>query len=582
MPKRNPKQREGDRSSAPGKKRRIIPWNPEETDSSVSATILKRGKFATFWKVFAAITCIFVVWLGWRIWVVVLSPEAASGGGLAAGDAGAQGGVAQAGSYQFVSRQRVERLKAEAFQSLTDVRNISDDHPALLQALVNIERTFEGGVSRISSSAYAEAMVQFDHVVTQVADFRSLVDLKHGTQKSYDEFLDLLEPLEKARALAPYEYERALAKGYGGRSNLDNGQFTEANRSFREAIDIMLGLQDRIDSLMAEQELLGKQALSLGDKDKAFEHFTNILEFKPDYKFALEGLKRAETIDQVHALLQSARSKEAGGDLEGALDDFKQAFKLDALSARAQQGQTRVAAVIKQNRYDFLMGAALAAAEAGNWDDAVDHYETALKEYPDIEEVNERLAAARESRWQALLLASLEKGRMAERKYEWVKAREGYLEVLDMETNHEEGLAGLLRTGKIIRTLHRYDKLLEIANAKTLRGDFQPAILDFNAAMAIKPSYLPLDKKTSALQEILRVQGQSVNIEFISDGRTWVSIAGYRRPEKFTNFNTKILPGNYLIKGSRKGYRDVVYRLAVRNGKQVKTITVICSTRNFN
>lgn len=580
MPKRNPNQREGDHSSNPGKKRRIIPWNPEETDSSVSATTLKRGKLATFWKVFAALTCIFALWLGWRIWVVILSPEATTSGGLASGDAGAQGGGTQAGSYKFVSRQRVERLKTEAFQSLADVRNISDDHPALLQALVNIERTFEGGVSRISSSAYAEAMVQFDHVVTQVADFRSLVDLKHSTQKSYDEFLDLLEPLEMARALAPYEYERALAKGNGGRFSLDNGQFTEANRSFREAIEIMLGLQDRIDSLMAEQELLGKQALGRGDKDKAIEHFTNILEFKPDYKFALKGLKRAENIDQVHALLQSARSKESGGDLEGALADFKRAFQLDEFSARAQQGQTRMAAVIKQNRYDFLMGAALAAVEAGNWDDAVDHYETALKGYPDIEEISERLAAARESRWQALLLASLETGRKAERKYEWVKARKAYLEVLDMENNHEEGLAGLLRTGKIIRTLHRYEKLLEIANEKTLRGDFQSAIRDFNAAMAIKPSYLPLDKKTSAMQEILRIQGQSVDIRFISDGRTWVSIAGYRRPDKFTNFNAKILPGNYLIKGSRKGYRDVVYRLAVRNGKPIDPITVICSTRN--
>ena len=178
-----------------------------------------------------------------------------------------------------------------------------------------------------------------------------------------------------------------------------------------------------------------------------------------------------------------------------------------------------------------------------------------------------------------MLLAALNKARNFERQYLWVKARDGYLEVLEMENQHEEALAGLLRAGKNIRFLNRYYKLVEIASEKTIRGDFQQAIRDFNDAMAIKPSYLQLDEKTRALQNILSIQSQPVDIQFISDGKTWVSIAGYKRPEKYINFSAKILPGNYRIKGSRKGYRDVFYQLAVRQGQIIEPITVICAAR---
>lgn len=62
-----------------------------------------------------------------------------------------------------------------------------------------------------------------------------------------------------------------------------------------------------------------------------------------------------------------------------------------------------------------------------------------------------------------------------------------------------------------------------------------------------------------------------------SDGETWVSISGAMVPQKFRTKDVKVLPGNYQVTGSRKGYADVVIPLRLRAGEPSPLVTVTCA-----
>ena len=121
---------------------------------------------------------------------------------------------------------------------------------------------------------------------------------------------------------------------------------------------------------------------------------------------------------------------------------------------------------------------------------------------------------------------------------------------------------------------------LELAEEKSVEGEFQEAIYNFNKAMTLKPDYLPLDGSVRRLQQILNKQSQPVEIVFISDGATWVSISGYKMLGKFKGeYTEKFLPGNYRIVGRRKGYHDILFEVRVRSGQQLPVINVVCNER---
>jgi hypothetical protein len=75
---------------------------------------------------------------------------------------------------------------------------------------------------------------------------------------------------------------------------------------------------------------------------------------------------------------------------------------------------------------------------------------------------------------------------------------------------------------------------------------------------------------------MLMAQNQPVDVTIKSDGKTWVSIANFRAPKQFETESFRILPGNYLVRGMRKGYQDVLLTLQVRAGTQLPVVNVVC------
>jgi tetratricopeptide (TPR) repeat protein len=560
-----------------GGKRKIIHWNPEEEGLRSSASAPRPrgiGFYLALGSGFVAIAAVAVLS---TLYLVRRGDVDAAGGeaGNSAED-GAASGELSYDRYRFVSRERVERIRAEMRQEITAVRKVTDDHPRLIQELVALETQFDDGNKSLTSGAYPAALKQFERVGELVNDLADLIALRQAASAEHDKFLTAVENVEGSRSVAPYEYEKAVIVGSEGEVQLSNGNFTVAQRTFVRAIETVEAFEKLVDIYFADLEIAGKIALNAGDADKAKAIFRDILKMQPDNELAQRNLKRAETVDRVLPLLVSADESEDRGDLEAAFEAFEKAFALDPQSARAQQGKSRVGRTIEDNRFEELMTTAGQAEKTKDWDTAITTYTSAVKEFPDRTELKDLLKTAKKEGHKAKVEAALYAAIDYEDEYRWANARDTYLEVLDLDEYHEEGLAGLKQAGSMLRVLLRYQKYIEDAQELAAKGEFQRAIQTFNETMAIKPSYLQLTPEIQELKDQLSVQSQPIYVSFVSDGRTWVSIAGYKMIGKFTQYSTRILPGNYRVRGRRKGFQDVLLEVRIRNGRQIGPIKVVC------
>jgi tetratricopeptide (TPR) repeat protein len=358
------------------------------------------------------------------------------------------------------------------------------------------------------------------------------------------------------------------------------GSFLAAKRAFDRGFAELKRAEDALGAFVESNLTRGQRALVDGQRGEAEGAFRATLEKSPGNELALKGLKRAENAGQVHALLQEATRLEAATRYAEAASAYEKAFALDSFNATAQQGKARALRLERETRFSAALATAKAAYAKRDWTVAISEFEKALAVSPKADEVKEQLASARAKAHQDAVDSAVAKAFAYENQYQWKEARGAYYEALQLKPDHVEAKEGYARSGRVIRTLLEYYKLIEVAEQKAARAEFQSAIRDFNKAMSLKPEYLPVTERLAQLRDLLYQQNQPVEITFKGDGKTWISITNFRLLGQAEETKVKILPGNYEVIGRRKGYQDVLLSLQVRNnGAPAPVVSVICTLK---
>jgi hypothetical protein len=360
---------------------------------------------------------------------------------------------------------------------------------------------------------------------------------------------------------------------------MTDGNFTGAKQVFDRGFAELKQAEQVLQAFVRDNLLAGQKALAAGEKDAARKAFQQVMEKAPGNEAATLGLKRAENIDRVYALLQQGAQLEKDRRFADAAESYKKAFALDGFSAAAQEGQSRAARLEKETRFAEAKAAADEAIKVRDWNKAIAELQNALKVYPQKTEVQAQLKSARESAHRESVQKALARAFEHEKAFQWNEARAAFNETLQLDPDHSEAKDGYKRAGTVIRALLQYERYIEAADQLANKADFQGAIRRFNEAMAVKPAYLQASDRVQQLQALLLAQNTPVDVTFKSDDETWVQITNFRAPKKFQTETIKILPGNYEVVGRRRGYRDVVMLLQVRGGMPAPEVTVICTVK---
>ena len=81
------------------------------------------------------------------------------------------------------------------------------------------------------------------------------------------------------------------------------------------------------------------------------------------------------------------------------------------------------------------------------------------------------------------------------------------------------------------------------------------------------------------MRRLLEVNSKPVDITFVSDTKTWVSITNFRMLGKVKQEMVSLPPGDYEVIGRRKNYQDVMLLLKVRPQMSTNLVSVICQNR---
>ncbi|MBL9204084.1 MAG: hypothetical protein JNN01_03320 [Opitutaceae bacterium] len=565
-----------DLNSNAGKKHRVIHWNPEAGNEPAK-------RRWSVWRIlgwtvggfFGLLIAAGIVIRGIKL---VFGPDVFTPRSAVVA-ANAPGG-ANNPNAAFVSQSKAELSRETATKALAELRKLPQDHPRQLEKLIFLEKSFLTGEAALASRDFAAASMHFEALNREIDDFVQSVKARGEAQLAYDTILSRIQDLERARSLAPDALEAAFTAAGSGRQFLQEGSFLAAKRTFDRGFAELKKAEQTLAAYVEGNLVKGQQALIAGQREAAETAFNAALQKSPGNEIALQGLKRAEHADRVHGLLVQAADLESQQKYGEAAASYAKAFELDKFSASAQQGAARSLRLEQETKFSTAFTAAKAAYDTRNWPVAIAEFEKALKVTPKNTEVQGLLTSAREKAHKDAVEKSIAKAFAYENQYQWKEARGAYYETLQLKPDHVEAKEGYARTGKVIRTLLEYHKLIEVAEQKAARAEFQAAIRDFNRAMSLKPEYLPASERLTQLRDLLQAQNQPVEVTFKGDGKTYISISNFRLLGQAEETKVKILPGDYEVIGRRKGYQDVLLLLQVRNGAPAPVVAVSCSLRS--
>ncbi|MEI6464519.1 MAG: hypothetical protein WCQ89_07320 [Verrucomicrobiota bacterium] len=277
-------------------------------------------------------------------------------------------------SSAFISQAKADQMHDLALKSLRELRRMPSDHPIQLQQMILMEKALNEGEALLAGHDFGKAFSVFEGLKRDTDAFSNNVKIKGEARQSYDAILLRIKDLELARTLAPGSLESAFDAAGAGRQLLNDGNFTGAKKLFDGAFAELKKAEKALAEHVRESLVAGQIALSKGDKEAAKKAFGAALAKSPGSEVAAQGLKRAENIDRVYALIKQAEQLEKETRYAEAAESFKKAFALDAFSAVAQEGQSRSARLEKETKFAAAKAAADAAAVAKDWPKAIAEY----------------------------------------------------------------------------------------------------------------------------------------------------------------------------------------------------------------
>ena len=395
----------------------------------------------------------------------------------------------------------------------------------------------------------------------------------------------LLEIIEKQDALqqqgvklwASHDYGEAIASGQAGDAHFRKQDFSEAIPQYKHTIDILQALQNRVESVLGEALEQGEQALTGNQGDVAKRHFDLARAIDPHNRQALDGLKRAETLGELFALLDKGGNLEAAKHLQAAEQFYQQAVTLDPLSGEAASALKRVTAQLSEKVFSRWMARAYALLQNRQFEDARAAFHKAQELVPDSSRPAQGLLRISQIVGEEKVASLKVEAVHFEKQEEWAQAAQSWQQLLALSPQAPYAKEGAARTQYRAALLAKLDHYLERRQrlySADVSGEAQ-ALLDEIASLNNTPGHRIL-QSAKTLQDVLTLARQPISIALHSDNQTEVTIFRVGRLGRFEHQDVRLRPGRYTIVGSRPGYRDVRKTLNVTPDMRNGRLSILC------
>lgn len=436
------------------------------------------------------------------------------------------------------------------------------------------------------AATYRQAASEVEPAVESEAekkelDFAALARAKQAAEElraAIQERLDKLQP----RAIEEWgggDYRQVTEALASGDKSFAARQYEEAMRQFGVATPLLTALEKRVNEVLSEQLAAGAKALAEGrspDARAAFE-FANRVD--AGNKVAARGLKRAGTLDEVLVLVAEAERLERQGEVATSADTFRQALALDAETARASEGLARVGARISADAFASTMAKGFSALSQSRYPDARTAFEAAGRMRPKAPEVAQALKQVEQEERTRVIAAKQIEARDLESRERWAEALQIYRAVLQLDSTvafASEGVARTAARADLNQQLEMYltqpERLFSIQVRTAARETLQ------RAAAVTAPGPV-LKEQVAKLADWVSRSDIKVQVALRSDNLTQVTVYRVAVLGSFEQQSLTLAPGNYVVVGTRPGYRDVRREINVVPGATLEPVVIRCEDK---
>ncbi len=387
---------------------------------------------------------------------------------------------------------------------------------------------------------------------------------------------EALESLEVAQ-WAAQDYAAAIELARRGDEAYRTQLFDQATAAYQGADSALASLQDQVSQRLADALSAGEQALAEEDSVRAQEQFTLALLFDPLSTQAQAGLGRAQRLDEVLALMDTAQDQREAGALNQALTTVQQVVALDPEHAPARALEQQIRGQIADNAFTAVMSEGFAALQSGQSEAAIAAFERALTMRPGNVEAQEAITQTRDQ----LAVAQITAHRGAAENYvaqeQWEEAVREYDAALLVDGNLVFALEGKDYTQKRLQL----DRLLQSAVEQPERladaAVHEQAVQVYYTGRSVQPAGPRLTEQLNALETLLSKAQVPVDVQLVSDNQTEVTLYQVGVLGRFTQQTLSLKPGKYVAVGTRPGYRDVRTEFEVGFDNRSASVTVACT-----
>ncbi len=375
------------------------------------------------------------------------------------------------------------------------------------------------------------------------------------------------------------EFNSALAKAAVGDEHYRKQEFVLATESYEAGKAELEALLVSVPNVLAQTLINAETAFNADDASAAQMLYSLALVLDPLNEAANEGLARARVLDEVNALLAQAEDYVEDNALEDAQAAYRRAASLDSLNEAAPAGLANVAGRIKERDFARTMSRGYSLLEGGEPDAAIAVFEEASNLGINKDQALAAIAQTENEIANAEINALREVISSAESAEQWQTAVDNYDKVLAIDPNLTFALEGRDYAAK----REQLNRLLvsAINNPERLSEDdvFQQTLDIYYTGRAIETPGPVLVEQLDELQVYLENSQVPIDIQFISDNLTEVTLLRVADLGTFERHEMSLKPGRYVAVGKRSGYREVRQEFVVGFNQTPSLVIVKCDER---
>jgi tetratricopeptide (TPR) repeat protein len=355
--------------------------------------------------------------------------------------------------------------------------------------------------------------------------------------------------------------------------------YAAATSGYEAAAKSVAELEGRMGDVLKDALARGAAALDSGNASAAREAYALASKLAPGQQQAARGLRRAESLDAVMALIVQADADEKEGRLTAAAETFGRAAKLDPDTRRATDGLARVQARLSGDAFAAAMAGGFTAMTARDYAGARKAFELARSlrgQAPEVQQALQQLEQEERTATIASRLASARSHEVAER---WQQALADYQAIVALDATVAAAQQGIERTGPRV-TLNDELQLYVTQPERLFSAPVRDsATVTLNRAKGVSPAGPVLAKQIATLDEWLKRVSVPVQVALESDNLTQVTIYRVGELGPFTRKAVELTPGKYTVVGTRPGFRDVRREITVVPGAAPAPVVIRCEDR---